>query len=308
MVGGQETTTNLIGNGLLTLLRHPERAGTTAPGPVAHPDGGRGAAALREPQPAHGAAGARRHRARRQQIQQRQAVIAVMGAANRDPERFPDPDRLDLTRADNRHVAFGWASHFCFGAPLARIEGQIAFYTAAAPAARARARARRDHLACPTWACAASPRCLSRSAHERSRRGRARVHRRAAAARVPDARQLSAAKRALLEQRLKGRTTVARSAHAVQPVTRREGTGPAPLSAAQEQLWYYSQIAPGNPVYNEARQHPQGRAVRRTTPFARAFNEVVRRHDIWHSTFEIVDGEPARSCASRRPSSCRSST
>ena len=60
-------------------------------------------------------------------IRERQAVIAVMGAANRDPERFPDPDRLDICRQDNRHVAFAWASHFCFGAPIARIEGQAAF-------------------------------------------------------------------------------------------------------------------------------------------------------------------------------------
>ena len=60
-------------------------------------------------------------------IHKRQAVIAVMGAANRDPARFPDPDRLDLGRTDNRHVAFGWAAHFCFGAPLARMEGQLAF-------------------------------------------------------------------------------------------------------------------------------------------------------------------------------------
>ena len=64
-----------------------------------------------------------------QPIEQGQAVIAVMGAGNRDPQRFPDPDRLDLTRQDNRHLAFGWAAHFCFGAPLARIEGQIAFET-----------------------------------------------------------------------------------------------------------------------------------------------------------------------------------
>ena len=47
-----------------------------------------------------------------------------------DPNRFPDPDRLDLLRLDNRHLALGWAAHFCFGAPLARMEGQIAFKAA----------------------------------------------------------------------------------------------------------------------------------------------------------------------------------
>jgi hypothetical protein len=56
-------------------------------------------------------------------------IVVVLAAANRDPNRFPDPNRLDLLREDNRQVAFGWAAHFCFGAPLARMEGQLAFNT-----------------------------------------------------------------------------------------------------------------------------------------------------------------------------------
>lgn len=129
MVGGQETTTNLIGNGLLTLLRHPREMEWLRDNPAAIPTAVEELLRYESPSqhtarlaPADVELGGRR-------IQRRQAVIAVMGAANRDPERFPDPDRLDLTREDNRHVAFGWAGHFCFGAPLARIEGQIAFGT-----------------------------------------------------------------------------------------------------------------------------------------------------------------------------------
>jgi len=129
MVGGQETTTNLIGNGVLSLLRNREQLVklqqevSLIPSAVEE--------LLRYESPSQ-------HTARLapedlelggKEIRQRQAVIAVMGAANRDPERFSDPDRLDITRKDNRHVAFGWAAHFCFGAPLARIEGQIAFET-----------------------------------------------------------------------------------------------------------------------------------------------------------------------------------
>ena len=129
MVGGQETTTNLIGNGIVTLLRNPDEANRLRQDPsiigVAVEE------LLRYESPSQYTARIAPEDIEMggKKISRRQAVLAVMGAANRDPERFPEPDRLDLTRKDNRHVAFGWGPHFCFGAPLARIEGQIAFAT-----------------------------------------------------------------------------------------------------------------------------------------------------------------------------------
>ncbi|HEY1758228.1 MAG TPA: cytochrome P450 [Bryobacteraceae bacterium] len=127
MIGGQETTTNLIGNGLLTLLRHPEEMARLKRGMGLIPSAIE--ELLRYESPVQ-------HTARiapddvllgGKPIRKGQSVIPVLAAANRDPLRFPDPNRLDVGRTDNRHLAFGWASHFCFGAPLARMEGQIAF-------------------------------------------------------------------------------------------------------------------------------------------------------------------------------------
>jgi cytochrome P450 len=127
MVGGQETTTNLIGNGMLSLLRHPDQLErlradyTLIPSAIEE--------LLRYEAPSQHTARLAPNDAELggKLIRKREAVIAVMGAANRDPERFPDPDQLDIGRQDNRHVAFAWASHFCFGAPLARLEAHIAF-------------------------------------------------------------------------------------------------------------------------------------------------------------------------------------
>ena len=129
MVGGHETTTNLIANGMLSLLRNPDqlarlRNDDQIIAPAVEE-------LLRYESPSQ-------HTARLalndvelggKAIRRRDAVIAVMAAANRDPERFSDPDRLDFDRPDNRHLSFGWAAHFCFGAPLARLEAQIAFRT-----------------------------------------------------------------------------------------------------------------------------------------------------------------------------------
>ncbi len=129
MVGGQETTTNLIGNGLLTLLRHPEAMERLRSEPALLPSAVEELLRYEAPSQHTARLAAQDVDLGGKLIRKRQAVIAVMGAANRDPERFPDPDRLDLAREDNRHLAFGWAAHFCFGAALARIEGQIAFAT-----------------------------------------------------------------------------------------------------------------------------------------------------------------------------------
>jgi hypothetical protein len=129
MVGGLETTTNLIGNGLLSLLRNPQELERLLTDPSLLPSAVEEMLRFESPI---------QHTARLapealemggKRIRERDAVIAVIGAANHDPERFPDPDRLDLGRQDNRHLAFGWGGHFCFGAPLARLEAHIVFRT-----------------------------------------------------------------------------------------------------------------------------------------------------------------------------------
>jgi cytochrome P450 len=127
MVGGQETTPNLIGNGVLALLRNPDQLEKLRANLALIPSAVEELLRFESPSQQTARLAPADMELGGKQIRKGQVVRAVMAAANRDPERFPDPDRLDITRPDNRHVAFGHGGHFCFGAPLGRLEGQIAF-------------------------------------------------------------------------------------------------------------------------------------------------------------------------------------
>jgi pimeloyl-[acyl-carrier protein] synthase len=127
MVGGQETTTNLLGNGVLALLRNPDQLEKLRANPALVPSAVEELLRFESPTQYTGRIAAHDTEIGGKIIKQKQAVFAVLGAGNRDPERFPNPDKLDIARPDNKHLAFGWGAHFCFGAPLARIEAQIAF-------------------------------------------------------------------------------------------------------------------------------------------------------------------------------------
>jgi cytochrome P450 len=126
LFAGNETTTNLIGNGILTLLRHPDALAQLR----AQPELIR--TATEEFLRFEGPVQMTGRRVREDVevgdtlVRAGDSVTTILGAANRDPDQFPDPDRLDITRRPNRHVAFGHGVHFCLGAPLARLEGQIA--------------------------------------------------------------------------------------------------------------------------------------------------------------------------------------
>jgi|tagenome__1003787_1003787.scaffolds.fasta_scaffold20990028_18 cytochrome P450 len=127
LIAGHETTVNLIGNGVLALLRHPgelERL-RREPGIIAP--------AVEELLRFAGPLETATERYAREELRiadtvipRGQLVYAVLASANRDETLFPDADRLDLTREPNRHLAFGLGIHFCMGAPLARLEAQIA--------------------------------------------------------------------------------------------------------------------------------------------------------------------------------------
>lgn len=123
---GHDTTTNLIGNGLLAVLQHPDARAAL----IAHPEKIESAVEeiLRYDSPSQIVS---RYAAENLEIggravQAGQVLNLCVGAANRDEARFPDPDRFDIDRADNRHLSFGRGIHTCLGAFLARQEASIA--------------------------------------------------------------------------------------------------------------------------------------------------------------------------------------
>jgi cytochrome P450 len=128
-VAGHETTMNLIGNGMLALLSCPDQLLKL------RDDSSLITRAIEEllryesPVQFYGRAIREDTVLNGKQLRKGQALFILPGAINRDPAQFPNPDRLDITRQENHHLAFGYGIHFCLGAPLARVEGQIAIAT-----------------------------------------------------------------------------------------------------------------------------------------------------------------------------------
>src|SRR3546814_709150 len=126
-IAGHETTTNLIGNGTVALLRNRDQWDRLVADPSLAPSAVE--ELLRYDGPVHLTArtatvpsvvgGV--------EVEPGQGVVTLLAAANRDPERFPDPDRLDISRSDNQHLTFSHGIHYCLGAALARVEGQEVF-------------------------------------------------------------------------------------------------------------------------------------------------------------------------------------
>jgi cytochrome P450 len=124
---GFETTTNLLGNGLLALLRHPDQLADWKAHPEIAPSAVEELLRFDSPVQFNMRAALEPADLVGEPLERGDRIIVLQGAANRDPEEFDRPDALDLRRSPNTPLSFGWGIHHCIGAPLARMEGEIAF-------------------------------------------------------------------------------------------------------------------------------------------------------------------------------------
>ena len=129
LMAGHETTVNLIGNGMAALLRNPDQLALLR----AHADNPQLVASAVEECLRYDAPSQMTSRIASTDmevgdalVREGQSVNILLGSGNRDPDAFSDPDRFDITRSENRHLSFGMGIHYCLGAPLARVEGQVA--------------------------------------------------------------------------------------------------------------------------------------------------------------------------------------
>jgi cytochrome P450 len=126
LIAGHETTTNLIGNGVLALLRNPDQLELLKSKPDLMPTAIDEFLRYDSPVQMVRRIAADNFQIGDTTIKSGQHVVPLIGAANHDPDQFKDPETLDITREDNKHISFGHGIHHCLGWSLAGAEGQIA--------------------------------------------------------------------------------------------------------------------------------------------------------------------------------------
>ena len=129
LVAGNETTTNLIGNGMLALLRHPDQIERLREDPSLIPSAVEELLRFDSPVQTDFRGALEDCEVNGAPVRRRDNIVLLIGAANRDAAAFGDPDRLDVGRSEGSHISFGRGIHHCIGAPLARLEGRIVLET-----------------------------------------------------------------------------------------------------------------------------------------------------------------------------------
>ena len=127
LIAGNETTTKLIGNGMLALLRNPEQLEALRQSPDLMPSAIEELLRYDAPVQLDIRVALEDMEFDGRHVKQGQGIIVLLGSANRDPEMFSEPQRLDLSRQEANHIAFGRGIHHCLGASLARLEGRLTF-------------------------------------------------------------------------------------------------------------------------------------------------------------------------------------